>query len=210
MKLQLALDFITVEDAKALAEELGQYVDIIECGTPFIVKEGIRAVSEVKSKTDALILADMKIIDAGEYESKTAYEAGADIVTVLGVAGDATIASVVKEASRHGKYVMADMICVKDVEKRAAEIDTLGVDYICVHTAFDIQSTGKNPLDELILVSKVVKNAKTAIAGGVKLETLGEVVKYQPEIVIVGSGITGQADKRQAALDMKKMLQHTQ
>ena len=53
-------------------------------------------------------------------------------------------------------------------------------------------------------IKSVVKNAKTAIAGGIKLETLPEVIKAKPDLVIVGGGITGQDDKKAAAAKCKK------
>ena len=52
-----------------------------------------------------------------------------------------------------------------------------------------------------------MKNAKTAIAGGIKLDTLPEVIKAKPDLVVVGGGITGQKDKRAVAAEMKKMIQ---
>lgn len=98
------------------------------------------------------------------------------------------------------------MIAVKDLEKRAKEVDEFGVDYICVHTGYDLQAVGKNSFEDLQTIKRVVKNAKTAIAGGIKLETLPEVIKAQPDLVIVGGGITGQADKKAAAAEMKKLV----
>ena len=44
--------------------------------------------------------ADLKIMDAGEHEANLAFNAGADIVTVLGVAHDETIRGVVRAARR--------------------------------------------------------------------------------------------------------------
>jgi 3-hexulose-6-phosphate synthase len=207
MELLLALDFVTIAEAKAILNEVGDSIDIVEVGTPFVIKEGIIAVKEISEAFPKLkVLADLKIMDAGEYECKMAFLAGADFVTVLGVADDATIKAAVAEADKHGKYIVIDMIGVADMDKRAREIDALGVHYICVHTAFDIQATGADPLEELKIVSHAVKNAKTAVAGGIKVSTLAPIVAEKPAIVIVGGGITGQADKRAAALEMKKIM----
>ena len=41
MKLQLALDDITLEDAIALVHRVHDYVDIIEIGTPFVIAYGM-------------------------------------------------------------------------------------------------------------------------------------------------------------------------
>lgn len=207
MKLQLALDIITMQEAIDLLKVLGNSIDIAEIGTPFVIQEGIKAVREIKSEFPSLIvLADLKIMDAGEHVSRMAFEAGADIVTVLGAADDATIRASVEQVKKYNKSIMVDMIGVKDIYIRAIEIDGMGVDYICVHTASDIQGTGKNSLDELKIVKNLVKNAETAVAGGIKLENICEIVKERPEIIIVGGGITSQPNKKQAAFELKKIM----
>ena len=98
------------------------------------------------------------------------------------------------------------MINVKDIESRAIELDQLGVDYICVHTAVDLQSKGKNPLEELSVVSGIVKKTKTAVAGGINKETLQQIVAMNPDLVIVGSSITGKEDRFKAASEMKELM----
>jgi 3-hexulose-6-phosphate synthase len=152
------------------------------------------------------IFADLKIMDAGEHETETAIEAGADIISVLGVAANATITASVDTAHKRGKHILVDMIDVPDLAARAKEVDTLGVDYICVHTAFDIQASGKNPLEELQIISAVVKNAKCAAAGGIKLTTLPHLIKLNPAIIVVGGGITQEADKRETAKKIKACI----
>ena len=144
---------------------------------------------------------------AGEHEANLCFARGADIVTVLGVAHDSTIAGVVKAAKAYGKYVLVDMIDVHDIKKRALEIEKLGADYLCVHTAFDIQSTGVNPLDELRLINSVLTIGKAAVAGGVKVATVGDIVKENPEIIVVGGGITSQSDPLLSAKRIKEIME---
>ncbi|GGG11441.1 3-hexulose-6-phosphate synthase [Paenibacillus abyssi] len=207
MKLQLALDLVNIPEGIEVVKEVQEYIDIVEIGTPVIINEGLRAVKEMKEAFPSLeVLADLKIMDAGGYEIMKASEAGADIITVLGATDDATIIGAVEEAKKQGKSILVDMINVKDIEQRAKELDALGVDYICVHTGYDLQAAGKNSFEELAIIKRVVKNAKTAIAGGIKLSTLPEVIKEQPDLVIVGGGITGQSDKQAAAAEMKKLI----
>lgn len=207
MQLQLALDLVTIPEAKDLVKEVAEYVDIVEIGTPVVINEGLRAVKEIKEAFPSMtVLADLKIMDAAGYEVMKASEAGADIITVLGAAEDVTIKGAVEEAKKRGKKILVDMIGVKNLEERAKEVDAFGVDYICVHTGYDLQAVGKNSLEDLLTIKRVVKHAKTAIAGGIKLETLPEVVKAQPDLVIVGGGITGQADKKAVAAEMKKTI----
>ena len=115
MKLQLALDDITLDDAVELLDKVHTYVDIIEVEYP-----------------DCEILADTKIMDAGEYEAEETFKAGADYCTVLGVTDTLTIEGCVKAAKEYGKQTMVDMICVEDVPKRVKEIEAVGVDFIGV------------------------------------------------------------------------------
>jgi 3-hexulose-6-phosphate synthase len=207
MKLQLALDLVDIPEGIALVKEVAEYVDIVEIGTPVVINEGLHAVKQMKAAfPDLEILADLKVMDAGGYEVMKASEAGADYITVLGVSEDATIQGAVEEAKKHNKKIVVDMIGVKDLETRAQEVDALGVDYICVHTGYDLQAVGQNSFEDLRTIKRVVKNAKTAIAGGIKLATLPEVVTANPDIVIVGGGITGADDKQQVASDIKKLI----
>jgi len=208
MKLQLALDLVDIPGAIELVKEVQEYVDVVEIGTPVIINEGLRAVKEVKAAfPNMTVLADLKIMDAAGYEVSQAAAAGADIITILGAAEDESIRGAVEEAKKHGKQILADMIAVKDIATRAKELDEFGVDYICVHTGYDLQAVGKNSFEDLATIKSVVKNAKTAIAGGIKLETLPEVIKEKPELVIVGGGITSKEDKKAAAVEMKELIQ---
>ncbi|MCT1904984.1 3-hexulose-6-phosphate synthase [Oceanobacillus sojae] len=207
MKLQLALDLVDIQGAIELVKEVEEYVDVVEIGTPVVINEGLKAVKEVKAAfPDLTVLADLKIMDAAGYEVSQAAAAGADIITILGAAEDESIKGAVEEAKKQGKQILVDMIAVKDIETRAKELDELGADYICVHTGYDLQAVGQNSFEDLHTIKGVVKNAKTAIAGGIKLETLAEVVKHQPDLVIVGGGITGKEDKKAAASEMKELI----
>lgn len=208
MKLQLALDLVNIPEAKELVREVQEYIDIVEIGTPVVINEGLHAVKAIKDEFPSLqVLADLKVMDAGAYEVMKASEAGADIVTILGVTDDATIQGAVEEARKNGRQILVDMINVKNLEQRAREVDALGVDYICVHTGYDLQAKGESPFEQLRVIKEVVKNAKTAVAGGIKLETLPEVIAAGPDLIIVGGGITGQQNKREVASKIKQLIQ---
>lgn len=207
MKLQVALDTLTLEDCLTLLEETKGSVDIAEVGTPFIIEEGMRPVREFKKHfPDIEVLADAKIMDAGELEAETAFKAGADIVTVLGASNDETILGAVKAAKKYHGKIMIDMIAVKNLEERTKEIDAMGVDYICVHTAFDVQSSGKDPLDELKIVNRVIQHAQSAVAGGVKLSTIDAIVEEGAGIIVVGGAICNVQARAEAAKEMKRHL----
>ena len=207
MKLQLALDLVNIPEAIELIKEVEASIDVVEIGTPVVINEGLRAVKEVKQAFPNLrVLADLKIMDAAGYEVQQASEAGADIVTILAAAEDMSIQGAVKEAKTRGKQILVDMIGIKDIAGRAKELDELGVDYICVQTGYDLQAVGQNSFADLMTIKQVVKQAKTAIAGGIKLDTLPEVVKLNPDLIIVGGGIAAQDNKAEVAAQMKQLI----
>ncbi|MGM0240661.1 3-hexulose-6-phosphate synthase [Enterococcus sp. AZ103] len=195
MKLQLAIDELNLTEALEQLEELIQYVDIVEVGTPFVIDAGREAVRQIKSKFPQVdVLCDAKIMDAGAYEAQLAFEANAEYVTVLGVTDDLTIKGCVEEAKKHGKKIMVDMITVADFATRVPQVEALGVDVIAVHTGADQQAAGRTPLEDLTEMKKYVKNVQVAVAGGINSQTVKEYMALDPDIVIVGSGILNAED----------------
>lgn len=210
MELQLAIDLLNKEDAAELAKKVTDYVDIVEIGTPIVINEGLPAVQHLKENVkdeDVKVLADLKIMDAADYEVSQAVKFGADVVTILGVAEDVSIKNAVEEAHKHGKELLVDLIAVQDLEKRAKEIDALGADYIAVHIGYDLQAEGQSPLESLRKVKSVIKNAKIAVAGGIKPETVKEVADEGPDLIIVGGGIANADDPREAAKQIREAIE---
>lgn len=205
--LQVALDTLSIEQAISLLEKTGDLIDIAEVGTPFIMEYGMEAVRRIRERFPKLtILADTKIADGARIETASAIRAGADIVTVLAVSEDATIKDCIDEAHKNGVMVLVDMIAVKDLEERGRQIDEMGADFICVHNGYDTQNTVESPLDELIRIRNTIKNAKVAVAGGIKLSTLPEIVREKPDLVIVGGAITGNSDPAEMCRKIREML----
>ena len=207
MLLQLAIDCFTLEEALAITEEVSDLVDIVEAGTPLILREGILAVRRLKEEFPSLcILADMKIVDGAEYESRLAFDAGADILTVLAAAENQTIAIAARIAEEYEKEVMIDLIGLGDAVGRAAEIENLGAHYICIHRATDLEPKGSGTQYDLRNVQAVAGRMKIAIAGGIDIHTLQDMADPRPDIAIVGSYITASENRREATLTIKNSM----
>lgn len=207
MKLQLAIDRFTLEEAENILREVGDFVDIVEVGTPLLLREGVAAIKRFRAiNPDIQILADMKIVDGAEYESTMAFNAGADIVTVLAAAEDTTISIARDTAQKYGKSVMVDLIGVMDPRSRAIYADRIGADYLCVHRSTDLVDMNPRNLDRLRTVKDVIRRAKIAVAGCVNNNTICDIVAEKPDVVIVGSYITSSSDRRRAAKFMKKSM----
>ncbi|WP_300364742.1 3-hexulose-6-phosphate synthase [Hydrogenimonas sp.] len=206
MKLQLAIDVLTSEEALVLAQKTQKYIDIIEIGTPLIKHEGIRLVKLMKALfPEKTLLVDLKTMDVGEYEADFCFEAGADIVTVLGVADINTIKGAIKSAKRHGKKVLVDMINVADKVALAKEVKKLGADYVGIHSGIDQQNAGQSPLEDLKSVSKKVK-IPLVVAGGINLDTIDKIKAQKPAVIVVGGAITGAKNPKKAAEAIAKKI----
>ena len=207
MKLQLAIDELTLTEALEVLKDIHPYIDIVEVGTPFLIDAGREAVRQIKATYPQLeVLCDAKIMDAGAYEAQLAYDAGADYVTVLGITDDLTIKGCVEQAQKQERQVMVDLICVENFAERVPVIEALGVDIIAVHTGADQQQAGRTPLEDLKELKQYAKAVQVAVAGGINAETIGDYVALDPDIVIVGSGILKADDPVAAVKEMKAAL----
>tara|TARA_B100000029_G_scaffold62423_1_gene55959 strand:- start:1292 stop:1936 length:645 start_codon:yes stop_codon:yes gene_type:complete len=206
-RLQLALDEPDLEVAVARGRELIDLVEIIEVGTPLVIEYGMEAVRAIREGCPGVdVLADLKVMDAGRLEAQLAYRAGADWVSVLGVAADATVKGVLESAAEAGGRVLVDLIGCNDIPGRAAELLRLGADLLCVHTAFDRQDSGADPLEELSQLLEVAPSERAAVAGGVRPETLSAIRELSPEVVVVGGYLAHHSQPREAAAEMREVL----
>lgn len=210
-RLQLALDG-TLERSLQVLAAARPYIDIAELGTPLIYREGIAAAKQVRTLyPDLTILADFKIMDAGEEEAAIAFEAGCDLVTVLAVTQDATMQGALRSAQKYGKAVVADLMGVGELVGRAQALQAMGCHYLAVHLAHDLQGAAASPVAYLQQLRQQLPEAALAVAGGIKLPMLDDVLQLGPEIVIVGSAITGSNDPATAARELhERIIAHDQ
>jgi 3-hexulose-6-phosphate synthase/6-phospho-3-hexuloisomerase len=207
--LQLALDFVDMHRAVQVAElAVPAGVDWVEAGTPLIKSEGLDAVRELRRLFPGkVIVADMKIMDAGRVEVETAAKAGAQIIDVLGAASDATIAECVQAGKNYGAKIAVDLIAVADPLARARQVEELGADYISIHLAIDEQMRGggQDPFAMLAAVSGAVR-VPVGVAGGINSETAAQAVAHGAGYVIVGGAITKAGDPAAATREIRRAL----
>ena len=228
MLLQLALDTPHAGTIRRLLDETAGDVDIIELGTPLLIRYGVDIIAGIRRDyPDRKILADLKIADAGAVEAGLAFDAGADIVTVLGTAHPATLREAGERAKRSGGRVMADLITAREVDEAvslARRLDRSGLDFICMHTAFDARGPGgpgepdgpgepggpddsTRTLEGIGRVRAVVERAGLAVAGGLDPALIKRLIPHGPDIVVVGGYITGNADPGRAVRAVQAVRQ---
>lgn len=205
-KLQVAIDLLTTEEALALAAKVAPYVDIIELGTPLIKNMGSAVITAMKNAhPDKLVFADLKTADAGELEADIAFKAGADLVTVMGAAGNATIIGAVKAAKAHGKGVVVDTIGYPDRVKRAQEVIELGVEFVELHAGLDEQWTDGYSIQ--VLIDEAARaGVPVSIAGGVNIDNVTAVIKAGAQVAVAGAAIYGAEDPAAAAKALREAI----
>ncbi len=206
MRLQAAIDRVSLEKADEIIRLTAGYADIIEVGTSLIKDFGLAgSVGILKEKyPKQCILADIKTCDEGEYEFREAYKAGCDIPTVMGFASIPTIKACQKVAFECEKEYMIDLLEVPGEKLRALKKEFPEAIF-CVHLPSDNQGRG---LKELVIhmCEQMDGIEKIAVAGGVTLDTVEIMKQAGVDIVIVGGAITRAEDITAAAIEFAKTL----
>jgi 3-hexulose-6-phosphate synthase / 6-phospho-3-hexuloisomerase len=204
--IQLALDSLDFEQTMNLAEKTAPFIDIFEIGTPCIKHNGVDLVKTLRAQfPDKLLLVDLKTMDAGEYEAAPFYAVGADICTVLGVSGPATIAGVVKAATAHNGEAQVDLINVPNKLECAKEAARLGARIIGVHTGLDAQSAGQTPYADLRDVAGLGLDVRISVAGGINAATVQQAIESGADIIVVGAAIYGAPCPSDAARTIRRI-----
>ena len=207
MKLQVAFDLQSSDEIIIFLEKNGDLIDIIEIGTPLIIKEGLKSVLKIKKKfPKQTVLADLKIMDAGLLEAQIGFDAGADIVTVLGLASTKTLNGVKQAAVKNEKEVMVDMINHPCPENKWNELKNMEMGLCCLHTANDDTKDGETPLNDLERFYNLHGGKNIAVAGGINPDMIRKINSFHPEIVIVGGYIANSRNQRDALEEIHQAM----
>ena len=207
--LQIAMDYISLPKALAMAVQVAPEVDIIEIGTPLCKAAGLEAIRSMREICpDKIILADLKTPDVGALEATMAFDAGADMMTVIGGAAQATIEQALEVARKRGKEMLMELTGVRDIIARATEWRRIGVDRIVYHREWDAQSAGREwtEEDKDIMRELIEMGYKVTVTGGMTMELLPFFADLPVSVLICGRGIREAADPRAAAHEMRLAL----
>lgn len=195
MKVQFAVDCISLARGIELANQIRDYIEIIELGEEFIAKYGHMAIREFKQEfPEKKILADIKIMDSGYKVGLPCLEAGADIITVCSRAKEKTIAEAIRACRETGKECFVDLVAEPDYAAVVDKINRLKPDYVCAHLSGDDSRDGQaettRRLEAMMEEIKKCKfDAKLVLSGAIKVENIPSVQKCNPHHVIIGRAI---------------------
>lgn len=199
--LQLALDHTSLPQALETADMLHPHVDIIESGTILCVSEGMNAVRTLRARyPEHILVADLKVADAGETLALEAFHAGANWMTVICAAPLATMARAHDVAqSFHGEiqielfgnWTLAD----------AKHWYQLGIRQAIYHRGRDAQASGQtwsqNDLDLMKQLSDT--GLQLSVTGGITADDLDLFRDISVKAFIAGRALAQAPDPAGAA-----------
>jgi 3-hexulose-6-phosphate synthase len=208
--LQCAMDYISLPPALAMSLMVAPEVDIIEIGTPLCKAAGLDAIRSVREVLpDKLILADFKSPDVGGLEAKMAFDAGADMMTVIGGAALATVESALEAARVAGKEMLMELTGVRDIIARAKEWRQIGVERMVYHRGWDGGGFNRQwgEEDRTTVRQLIDMGFKITVTGGITKEKLPFFQPLDVSVVICGRGIREAANPRLAAHEFRSEMQ---
>lgn len=205
MKLQVAIDRVSFEKAAELVEEFEGIADVIEIGTSLVKDYGLLKLKDITNKVNkSKVLGDIKTSDEGAYEFRQGFEQGFDILTVMGSASFETISKCYEVSEEYNKVMMIDLLeCSKE---KIDEISNFDNAIYCIHTSIDkkrVIAIG-DEIEEFKKTFPRIKNI--AVAGGIKIDSIEELKKYDVELVIVGSAITSSNNPKEVSKGFKEAI----
>lgn len=198
MELQVALDRIPLDRATAIAEAVADRADWIEFGTSLVKQYGAEGLRQVVSAAGGTpVLADLKTADDVRFEFEMAFAAGAQSVTVLGVAPQVSIDLAVEVTGEHDRELVVDLmgLGIDRTEGLAHRLPRRVL--LAPHVSKDAQVGGPKVQD---LLGAWSNGRRLAVAGGLTAADLPALAGREDLRVIVGSAVT-RADDPVAAVE---------
>ncbi len=197
MLLQLAID---QPQGFAVLSQVHELVDIVEIGTPMLMRFGLSAITTARELAPQVpLLADTKIVDGGAAQAKMVFAAGATFMTVLSAASATTLSATSEIAESEGGYIVMDTIGDGGdwLAKGGMLPDRCSL--VAIHSSTDggVSGTANCLERSLSAVRRLHKlGYRVALAGGIDKTTVDAAVRAAPEIVVIGRAITCDSDPR--------------
>ncbi len=212
--LQVAFDLVDLGEVRRVLAALPDSDHLlIEVGTPLAKMLGMNVVKEIRAvRPGAFVILDLKTLDTGNLEVRLAADAAADAVVISGLAPKKTLELSINEARKTGIYSIIDMLNVSDP---LAVLKSLSVlpDVVELHRAIDMEQSahawGQIP-DIKALAKDKDRKLLVAVAGGIRVDTIGQALAASADILVVGRAITRSRDIRDAAEQFLAGLKQTE
>lgn len=173
---------------------------IIEAGTPLIKRYGVEVVQKIhQMRPETVVVADLKTLDTGNLEARMAGDATADVIVFSGLAPLKTMEKFMEECQKVGALSLMDTLNVPDPAEVLKKLK-VKPDIVELHRAIDVEHIEKAQWGNISEIKKICNNKiLVAVAGGIRLDKVGEALKSGADILVVGRAITAAKDVTGAA-----------
>ncbi len=205
MKLHIAYNVKSLDEALSLAQNTAQYAHGLVVGPLLLFKEGVKAITSFRKQFPTHeIVADAKICDRAE-ESVTLFaEAGADVITVLAGTSNETIFTAAQTAHKFRKKICLDLLDSYSMGQSAHDARNLGVDTIIFHRPHESAQI-VSILDEWD-TTRGNTDVPIFIAGNLSRTNIGRALALKPDGILVGRAIIYAQDPAAEAAFFRSLL----
>lgn len=187
--VQVSIDVPSVDEAISIGTmALRAGVDVLEVGTPLILAQGLAAMTPfVAALPGAPIFVDIKIVDGARKYVVAAAEKGGHLVSICGVASDASIRQALAGGRDSGIIVVVDLYAAPDPVTRARQVVDMGAPVVYVHYGGDARAEDPAGDDTLEMLERVKASVSVPV-GVVTFDADGgaAAVRAGADIVLVG------------------------
>jgi bifunctional enzyme Fae/Hps len=157
---------------------------LIEAGTPFIKREGMKGIQAIRQLWKGTIVADMKTVDGALGEVDIAKHAGANALTIVGSSPTESLDLFIERCARLEMLSMIDMIGVSDPLAVMRPLKK-PPNVVILHRGRDEEST-RGKVIEYRHVNRIRSKYNVAIsaAGGVDLKEARSAIFNGANIVV--------------------------
>jgi len=206
--LQVALDTLDLNSALQTTRLVHDVVDILEVGTILCLAEGLGAVKTIKTLyPDNIVLADVRVAEAGALISKMVFDAGANWISVLSSAALPTIETVAHEAFSRNGDVQIELQDGWDRSK-VNQIRDLGISQLIFHKSRDSELLGPGWDPELLDTIKSMSSQgfKVSITGNLNPGDMATFAGIPIYSFVAGRAIRDAKDPRAAAEEFQAAI----
>ena len=211
--LQVAFDLVDLSEVKRVLAALPDSDHLlIEVGTPLVKMLGIQVVREIRAiRPGAFVILDLKTLDTGNLEVRLAADSTADAVVISGLAPKKTLELSINEARKTGIYSIIDMLNVNDPFAVLKDLAVLP-DVVELHRAIDNENSSHawQNISEMKALAKPDRKLLVAVAGGIRVDTVGQALAAGADVIVVGRAITRSKDIRDMAEQFLAGLKQTE
>jgi 3-dehydro-L-gulonate-6-phosphate decarboxylase len=194
--LQVALDNFSISEALESTRILAPELDIIEIGTILCLSSGSEAIEVMNTLyPDNIIVADLKIVDAGGELAGMACDKGADWVTVMCNAADATKVKAMEAAEKRGGEMQVELFGNWTYEQ-AETWKKLGLKQVIYHQSRDALNSGGSWGSENMNVVKKLADMglEVSVTGGLTKDVIQLFKGIPVKSFIVGRNLRNADD----------------